>query len=240
MQILEKLVVFGVMMLAVATISFQWLERMTINPMLETALALLIVPFFVNVIWFWIVDNLLMRSRRLQQRDSEDTTPYNPDAFVAPPSSLGIDGDATTANSSDGTSGIGTVSSCCSPESLLRASRPSVDSQRRSSGGGISKHAPPIDNTGGGVPFHVHTGSVRYGKLEVDRNRWGEADTLLLNQSLSKPKYRNNCFSSTSIDFYAAADDPVGDVLQTSLLNNRYEFTNAACFKAVVQSKLAW
>ena len=57
-QIIEKLIVAGVVLVILATFSFQWLAYMRINPLLETVLALFVVPFVVNV-------SLLLQGHRL-------------------------------------------------------------------------------------------------------------------------------------------------------------------------------
>lgn len=59
----EKLLIFGFSMVIFSIFSFSFLETMQINPEFEIALSMLIVPFIINVIWFWIVDNLLMQMR---------------------------------------------------------------------------------------------------------------------------------------------------------------------------------
>lgn len=58
----------------------QWKQLALLNPIenpeLELAIVMLIVPFFVNALMFWVVDNFLMRKGRtkakLEERDGGD------------------------------------------------------------------------------------------------------------------------------------------------------------------------
>ncbi|OQV24318.1 Ras-related protein Rab-43 [Hypsibius exemplaris] len=66
-----------------------------VNPKLEVAVVLLIVPFVVNVIVFWVIDNLLMRPKKKTDTDSisGDTVIvtsdlYHPDHSQAGPSGV--------------------------------------------------------------------------------------------------------------------------------------------------------
>ncbi|KAG8128259.1 hypothetical protein E2320_015126, partial [Naja naja] len=58
----------------------QWKEIALLNPIenpqLELAIVMLIVPFFVNALMFWVVDNFLMKKgktkAKLEEKESAD------------------------------------------------------------------------------------------------------------------------------------------------------------------------
>uniref|UniRef100_A0A8C1UTE1 STIM activating enhance n=1 Tax=Cyprinus carpio TaxID=7962 RepID=A0A8C1UTE1_CYPCA len=70
----EKVMIMLVLLLP------QWKKLATLNPItnphLELAIVMLIVPFFVNALMFWVVDNFIMKKGRtkakLEEREGED------------------------------------------------------------------------------------------------------------------------------------------------------------------------
>ncbi|XP_042622148.1 store-operated calcium entry regulator STIMATE-like isoform X1 [Cyprinus carpio] len=70
----EKVMIMLVLLLP------QWKKLATLNPItnphLELAIVMLIVPFFVNALMFWVVDNFIMKKGRtkakLEEREAED------------------------------------------------------------------------------------------------------------------------------------------------------------------------
>lgn len=65
LMVFEKLIMFLVMFFVIMEyFPFEWLANLSIDPRVEVSLAMFVVPFIVNVIWFWLIDNMLMRQRR--------------------------------------------------------------------------------------------------------------------------------------------------------------------------------
>uniref|UniRef100_A0A671T1Q7 Store-operated calcium entry regulator STIMATE-like n=1 Tax=Sinocyclocheilus anshuiensis TaxID=1608454 RepID=A0A671T1Q7_9TELE len=70
----EKVMIMLVLLLP------QWKKLATLNPItnphLELAIVMLIVPFFVNALMFWVIDNFIMKKGRtkakLEEREAED------------------------------------------------------------------------------------------------------------------------------------------------------------------------
>uniref|UniRef100_A0AAV2M9U0 Transmembrane protein 110 n=1 Tax=Knipowitschia caucasica TaxID=637954 RepID=A0AAV2M9U0_KNICA len=73
------IMMFEKVMIMLVLLIPQWKQLAVLNPIqnpdLELALVMLIVPFFVNALMFWVVDNFLMKKSRtkakLEERDEE-------------------------------------------------------------------------------------------------------------------------------------------------------------------------
>uniref|UniRef100_A0A8C1L4J3 STIM activating enhance n=1 Tax=Cyprinus carpio TaxID=7962 RepID=A0A8C1L4J3_CYPCA len=74
------IIMFEKVMIMLVLLLPQWKKLATLNPItdphLELAIVMLIVPFFVNALMFWVVDNFLMKKGRtkakLEERVAED------------------------------------------------------------------------------------------------------------------------------------------------------------------------
>ncbi|KAG1949342.1 store-operated calcium entry regulator STIMATE [Pimephales promelas] len=74
------IMMFEKVMIMLVLLIPQWKKLATLNPItnphLELAIVMLIVPFFVNALMFWVVDNFLMKKSRtkakLEEREAED------------------------------------------------------------------------------------------------------------------------------------------------------------------------
>ncbi|XP_065585000.1 store-operated calcium entry regulator STIMATE-like isoform X1 [Artemia franciscana] len=69
----EKILITGLIQLEFWDSVREWILSPITNPKLEIALVLLIVPFFVNVLMFWVTDNFLMRGHRGRKRSKRDS-----------------------------------------------------------------------------------------------------------------------------------------------------------------------
>ncbi|XP_056324317.1 store-operated calcium entry regulator STIMATE [Danio aesculapii] len=74
------IIMFEKVMIMLVLLIPQWKKLATLNPIkdpqLELTIVMLIVPFFVNALMFWVVDNFLMKKGRtkakLEEREAED------------------------------------------------------------------------------------------------------------------------------------------------------------------------